>query len=572
LLVTADASFRLVSVAEMARESNGREAPSWKPIILGLAGCLVLAVWLSKQFIAARPDPVREMPIAAIPETAARISSSVEGRLIASAEARPISPALNPETAAGRRSVPAVSAVKTNPIEGTHLPSAKAKWPSDNVSVQKTLPPPSYFVLSVRKSTLLASYYRDIAGLKLFEAPEIDLDEPLPTHVGSLFDKKKGKDNTAKERITERIQDILKLTKDDPDAFVRQIKERSDLSGFPFIMGDACRLPVKAARNLQSSSRSIRRSLDFAKQLERSYSSSDYSKDNGERFWERMNSINEEWLPGLEQILLAEGVSHRKLFMKNLREVKGKAATRILAQRAIFDLDSDVREAALEALKDRPPEDVEPYLMQGLRYPWQQVVFHAAEALVKLNRTDLAPAVANMLDLPDPETPFLGGPKKNQLMVRELVRVNHHRNCLLCHAPIDSKNLRMQAPLGPIPTPGEEMPSSAGVYYSFRPGENVVRADVTYLRQDFSAMMQVAYAHPWPAVQRYDFLVRVRALKDDDARMVKNRIQPEVTDHKVILVLALKALTGEDAGYSAAAWRRVLDPRLERTWRSACNK
>ncbi|HMF18080.1 MAG TPA: hypothetical protein VKE98_12785, partial [Gemmataceae bacterium] len=303
------------------------------------------------------------------------------------------------------------------------------------------------------------------------------------------------------------------------------------------------------------------------------YSTSETVKDNGSRFWDMMH-VSGETLSALEQIVLAESVSHRKLFMNNLKEMKGKDATRILVQRAIFDLDSEVREAALEALKNRPPNEVDPYLLQGLRYPWQQAVFHSAEALVKLNRTDLAPAVADMLDMPDPNAPFFGGPKKDQLMVRELVRVNHHRNCLLCHAPVESSDRRglFQVPLGPIPTPGQQMPSSAVVYYSFRSGDNIVRADVTYLRQDFSVLLPVAYAHPWPAEQRYDFFVRVRTLKTEEVRQVKNRIQPVVTDHKAILVLTLKALTDEDAGNSAAAWRRVLDPRLERVWRSACNK
>ena len=36
----------------------------------------------------------------------------------------------------------------------------------------------------------------------------------------------------------------------------------------------------------------------------------------------------------------------------------------------------------------------------------------------------------------------------------------------------------------------------------------VVRADITYLRPDFSANLTVAQADPWPAAQRFDFVVR----------------------------------------------------------------
>jgi hypothetical protein len=37
-----------------------------------------------------------------------------------------------------------------------------------------------------------------------------------------------------------------------------------------------------------------------------------------------------------------------------------------------------------------------------------------------------------------------------------------------------------------------------------------VRAAVTYLRQDFSVVLPVAKAAPWPEEQRFDFLVRTR--------------------------------------------------------------
>ena len=575
LLVTADVSFRLVSAEEMALEANGRKPRSRKPAaFLALVGCLVLAGWLGKQFLIGSPDAAKETPSVAMPGIAARVSSPVEApELVASAQPRPISAAMRFESVAARKPAPGVA--KMIPVNAD-LPRAKEKTTTAEVSVRKILSPASYFDLSVKKSGLFSFQYGEIARVQLFEAPEIDLDEPLAPSTSFGADQTKKKENDARAKITQKIQDILKQTQKDRDAFVKTNKKRADLSGLPFMMGEQCRLSAKAAKGLQSSSRTIRGRLDLSKKSGGSYSTSEGVKDNGSRFWDMMH-VGGETLPALEQILLAESVSHRKLFMNNLKEMKGKDATRILVQRAIFDLDSEVREAALEALKNRPPNDVDPYLLQGLRYPWQQAVFHSAEALVKLNRIDLAPAVADMLDMPGPDAPFLGGPKKDQLMVRELVRVNHHRNCLLCHAPVGSNDRRelielRHVPLGPIPTPGKEMPSSAVVYYSFRSDDNIVRADVTYLRQDFSILLPVAYAHPWPAEQRYDFLVRVRTLKTEEVRQVKNRIQPVVTDHKAILVLTLKALTGEDAGNSAAAWRRVLDPRLERVWRSACNK
>src|SRR5205814_1822941 len=95
------------------------------------------------------------------------------------------------------------------------------------------------------------------------------------------------------------------------------------------------------------------------------------------------------------------------------------------------------------------------------------------------------------------------------LVVRELVRVNHLRNCLLCHAPSTSKLGLVQ---GPVPVPGEPLPPSARVYYTDPNAAALVRADVTYLKQDFSVMQPVTNHGTWPRLQRYDYLVRVRLL------------------------------------------------------------
>jgi hypothetical protein len=567
LLVASDITYRLVTAQEMVLEPRGLQSRSWKPAaILAIAGCLVLAVWLSKQFISRGNDSAKEIQVAIVPEPVARASIPVQAALpMAPAQARPIPAANNPDAAAARKPVlNARAATKPIPKNVWLFPSAKENQTNARTAVAKVLPAPSYSKWFMKQSRLF-SYQTADSRSRLLEAREIDLDEPFPT---SLSDKESIK--KAKARIAKKIEDIRNLTKDDPDGFVKQIKDREDLSGLPFIMGEACRLPARAARTLLVSSHTVRRRLDVSKKgvLDGSYSSDIYTKDSGVRFWESMNSNQADNLPALEQILLVESASHRKLFMNNLQKIKGKTAARILAQRAIFDLDGDVRKAALDALKSRPPEDVEPFILQGMRYPWQQVVNNSAEALVKLNRTDLVPNLVDMLDRPDPDEPFLGGPNNKQLMLRELVRVNHHRNCLLCHPPAGGKD-RVEGPVGAIPTPGEPMsPTSA---YS-RKSQNVVRADVTYLRQDFSVMLPVADSHPWPAEQRYDFFVRVRVLKGEEAMNFRNRTPAKETAYKTAIVQALKALTGEDAGYSAAAWRQALDPLLERAWRSPCKK
>jgi hypothetical protein len=565
LLVAVETTYRLVTAEEMALEPKVAGSRRWKPaVLLAVAACLVLTAWLGKQYIIGGNGPVFEIPVVPVPEFAARDALPVErGSPMVSAQVRAAS-AADPEGVVAARNPVVDDKIALKPVPDIVFPFVKDNNSEVRTSLAKVFPAPSYSKL-----------FPDGRPRTFAEVPEIDLDQHLvPTALSNKADSL-----GAKYRISQKVDEIFRVIKDDPDAFVKQIKDRADLAGLPFIMGKECRLSTDLADTLRANSREIRMNLERTKQENSRGPYYKQSKDNGVRFWERTGGIfnlKTGIPPGLEQILLAESASHRMLFMKRLKELEGKAATRILAQRALFDLDGDVRETALEALKDRPPEHVEPFLLQGLRYPWPQAVHNAAEAIVKLNRTDLLSTLVDMLDQPDPDAPFVGGPIKNQAMVRELVRVNHHRNCLLCHAPVDVKDRRdrrnFSLPLGPIPVPGERMPTSAVVYYSPKSGQNVVRADVTYLRQDFSVMLPVAYADPWPAEQRYDFFVRVRALTHQEALSYKMRKPALETGHKTTIVLTLKALTGQDAGYSAAAWRRLLDPKLEKVWRSACNK
>jgi hypothetical protein len=50
---------------------------------------------------------------------------------------------------------------------------------------------------------------------------------------------------------------------------------------------------------------------------------------------------------------------------------------------------------------------------------------------------------------------------------------------------------------------------------------------VTYLRQDFSVMMTVPDAHPWPELQRFDFLVRERKLTADEVEAYRDKLTPK---------------------------------------------
>src|SRR5262249_4114480 len=193
-------------------------------------------------------------------------------------------------------------------------------------------------------------------------------------------------------------------------------------------------------------------------------------------------------IAALTQVLAPEPVSRRKGLVKYLAGISHREATRALAKLAIFSAEDEVRSAAIEALKVRRERDYTDILLAGLRYPWPTVARRAGDALVKLERNDLIEKLVDLLDEPDPRLPVTKTVRKKSVpVVRELVRINHHRNCVLCHAPGNTGNLSADVGTAPVPTPGESLsPPSNG--YGSASHNVLVRIDVTYLRQDFSVL------------------------------------------------------------------------------------
>ena len=274
-----------------------------------------------------------------------------------------------------------------------------------------------------------------------------------------------------------------------------------------------------------------------------------------------------EAIPALVQLLQAEDKATREFLVEVLAGIKGKSASAVLAQRALFDLSPDVREQAVAGLADRPEQEYRDILMAGFRYPWPAVADHAAEAVVALDRREYVGRLVSLLKEPDPRTPFADA--KGRLVTRELVRLNHLSNCLMCHPPSYSDRDLVR---GLIPSPGKPPPP---LYYTSSRG-SFARADVTYLRQDFSVLQPVPNPLQWPGQQRYDYLVRVRpASKDDTLRASRPRtdVTPGASPtteaksgddkdqhpEKAALLFALRKLTGKDLGNTHAAWAAVLN-------------
>jgi hypothetical protein len=113
------------------------------------------------------------------------------------------------------------------------------------------------------------------------------------------------------------------------------------------------------------------------------------------------------------------------------------------------------------------------------------------------------------------------------------------------------------SPLKPLPPPTRYYEESLAAA-----GRLLVRADVTYLRQDFSEVLPVEHPGPWPDRQRFDFLVRVRRLTADEVRAWHRRErvagpQPLPASREAA-AFALRQLTGLDGGVTAASWHEAL--------------
>jgi hypothetical protein len=273
--------------------------------------------------------------------------------------------------------------------------------------------------------------------------------------------------------------------------------------------------------------------------------------------WQRPEAVG-----ALVQILQVQPQFLREELIRFLSRIDGSAAAMALAERAMFDTSPEIRKVARHALSLRGLGDVvRNRLLGGFRYPWPPVSAFAAQALVELDDQESIPNLIELLDAPDPAAAFLndeGSPVK-----RELVRLSHMRNCVICHAAASSKD-----PIrGFVPTPTQSLPRA---YYQSRSGgSSFVRADITYLRQDFSLMHDVENAAPWPEWQRFDYLVQTRKLNSEEqarftlmsCRDGRNELDTRSSSPQRDAVLfALRGLTAQDHGDTSDAWRASYAP------------
>jgi hypothetical protein len=160
-----------------------------------------------------------------------------------------------------------------------------------------------------------------------------------------------------------------------------------------------------------------------------------------------------------------------------------------------------------------------------------------------------------LLDAPDPAKPRLNTDGKWR--VSELVRVNHLANCLLCHAPASKKDGVMH---GVVPIRGRSLAD----VYCFDRNQKLVRADITYIKQDFSVSHDMSEKTRWPRMQRFDYMLRTRELCQTEIAQLCDNACCDVADstdypQRRAVLWALRELTGQDMGDRSESWRRYLE-------------
>jgi hypothetical protein len=332
------------------------------------------------------------------------------------------------------------------------------------------------------------------------------------------------------------------------DGFVKAlVQERRDLAGLPFLMGDDCRRNWDSATALQKTVKWLRDAGESSRKMRKAL------REVTSILRESNAYADEAEVAAVTQIMGARDAGLRLGLVSHLAEARHPRATTDLAQVAIFDLDKKVRGVALKALAGRPRGDYTPVLVKALRYPWPAVAQNAAEAIVQLRRKDLLPQLVDLLDEPDPraaQREKIGD--REMYATREVVRINHHKSCLLCHASARTEEVRKNPGLfflTEVPLPTEPLDSRGYLRPPRKPRPELkVCIDVTYLRQDFSVLQPVKNARPWPEMQRFDYLVRKRVLSDKEAADLKARLNAGgLSPYQKAAVRALRALTGRCA-------------------------
>ncbi len=331
------------------------------------------------------------------------------------------------------------------------------------------------------------------------------------------------------------------------------VDNRTDLVGLPLVMGRDCHMEEKRANSMDLVSRELGPTMALSFANRPGTNLDVITKRKAVTFANVLPGYNgdSQKILTVDQMVQHEVPTLKLDFLAKLGSERNQVNANLLACYAKYDLDEGIRMAATRSLANYDPAAYRKQLLKGFSYPWEIVAQHSAESLVRLNDIDAVPELVELLRAPSPNSPYKN--KQGKYVRRQLVAVNHMKNCMLCHAPSYSSRDRGRAI---VPEWNRPVPPS---YYhpGSSPSRLVARADITYLRQDFSVMQPVEKHNHWPKNQRFDYVVREAPVAGEDAGRSR---QVATQSYRDAIVFALQKLTDrmpERNDYNT--WRKIAD-------------
>ncbi|MCA9070167.1 MAG: HEAT repeat domain-containing protein [Planctomycetaceae bacterium] len=468
----------------------------------------------------------------------------------------PIQPQVVPNQA------PEISLKAVKNLQARRLPRVVPAAISVVSKPETALPEPPKAVLPVvpaavaekPKSSILVASHDQTYLSKLMPRTELELERDLSDSVTTV-----GLNLAQSESLVTVLRTKPPAIRNNPleakpTETVLAMLPKSAADGLPFAESSDCKLDYAAARHLETYSKYLHEQITKTDEsIKRRFPTSSAARRDemmANAIGQDRKCQSPEAVPSLMQILQVESTPIRQEVIGLLSDNHTPQTTKALANRAVFDLSPEVRQEARQALRERTTRDYRPELLEALRYPWSPAAWHAAETLVAVQDKKAVPALIELLDTPEPTMPFRD--KNGKLVVRELVRINHAQNCLLCHAPSRSEKDPVR---GFVPLPRSR------AYYADRKSGVLVRADVTYLRQDFSVIHDVDISKAGTNLQRFDYLVRTREATEKEQLMSYGKATtpaetlPSYPQREAVL-FALRELTGRDYGTKSEDWRK----------------
>jgi HEAT repeat protein len=350
------------------------------------------------------------------------------------------------------------------------------------------------------------------------------------------------------------------------------VRTRPDLNTLPLRHGVTAQLQPAAAATMDALSRKLRVYLNSVGVTGGAETGPAALREvlSKEMRGKRPEWLRPEAVPTMVQMMMPEDTPIRQILVDMLAEISGPRATEALAQRAVFDLDAEVRRSAALALKTRKPVEYRAVFLRGLRYPWAPPAQHAAEALALLDDRTAIPELVMLLKQPDPALPVVLN--RQHAIIRDVVRTNHLNNCLLCHPPAASFGEPVLGVDPVVSIPVSPALAAAVNRLQARPGSHnygnrsngpstiplLIRGDITFMRQDFSVKqpvgLQTTPTGTSSNTARFDYVVRTRYFPVAEAQRLNVQLGDKPYPQREAVLFALRTLTGKDVGTTLDAW------------------